>query len=135
MVDDENLRASDADRERIVEQLRRAMSDGRLSIHEFDDRIRSVYQARTYGELTPVLADLPEPIPPPPPKPAAPPVPRWVLIMWTPWVAVNVLCLAIWLATGAGYFWPFWVAVPWGCALLIPTTIGMLNQRRPESGS
>lgn len=52
-------------------------------------------------------------------------MPPWVLIMWTPWIFVNILCVVIWLATGAGYFWPFWVAVPWGLALCIPTVIGI----------
>jgi hypothetical protein len=38
--------------------------------------------------------------------------------------------VAIYLATGAGYFWPFWVAVPWGLALLIPTTIGIVTREK-----
>ncbi|WP_069164317.1 DUF1707 domain-containing protein [Nocardia altamirensis] len=119
----ENLRASDADREKIVDQLRHAMNEGRLSLHEYDDRLQQVYAAKTYGELTPVLADLPQ-------RRNAPArvskrVPQWVVIMWIPWVFVNMLCLLIWAATGADYFWPFWVAVPWGMALLIPTAIGI----------
>ncbi|MFI9505249.1 DUF1707 domain-containing protein [Nocardia sp. NPDC052566] len=121
------LRASDADREKIVEQLRRAMDDGRLSLHEYDQRLQLAYQAKTYGELTPLLSDLPAQRG----RSRVPDkrVPQWVVIMWIPWAAVNVLCLTIWLATGAGYFWPFWVAVPWGCALLIPTAIGVLVGR------
>lgn len=128
-VGQENLRASDGDREKIVEQLRLAMNEGRLSLHEFDDRLQKVYAARTYGELQPVLADLPVPRDKKvrldkQKRPRA--VPQWVIIMWIPWVAVNILILAIYLATGAGYFWPFWVEVPWGCALLIPTAIGIV---------
>ncbi|MGY4102861.1 DUF1707 domain-containing protein [Nocardia sp. R16R-3T] len=128
---EERLRASDADREKIAEQLPVAMNDGRLSLHEYDDRLEQVYAARTYGELTPLLLDLPVPRKE---VPAARRVPQWVVIMWIPWVAVNALCVAIWLATGAGYFWPFWVAVPWGCALLIPSAIELLLQsnRKPE---
>ncbi|WP_433663039.1 DUF1707 domain-containing protein [Nocardia sp. CA-128927] len=119
----ENVRASDADREKIVEQLRLAMNEGRLTLHEYDDRLQQVYSAKTYGELTPVLADLPAQRGSR--APVAKRVPQWVVIMWTPWVFVNMLCLLIWVATGAGYFWPFWVAVPWGMALLIPTAIGI----------
>ncbi|MEU7769248.1 DUF1707 domain-containing protein [Nocardia sp. NPDC049190] len=121
---EEHVRASDADREKMVDQLRHAMNEGRLSLDEFDDRVRQVYAAKTYGELTPLLSDLPAQRDSRPAR-AGGLVPHWVTIMWTPWVFVNVLCVAIYLATGAGYFWPFWVAVPWGLALLIPTTIGI----------
>ncbi|AYF78859.1 DUF1707 domain-containing protein [Nocardia yunnanensis] len=125
------MRASDKDREQIVDRLRVAMDEGRITLHEFDSRLQQVYSAKTYGELEPVLSDLPvqrassgrvakrEPSS----------VPVWVKIMWTPWVFVNLLVLVIWLATGAGYFWPIWVEAPWGLALLIPTTIGIITQR------
>lgn len=53
------LRASDADRERVVEVLRQAAGDGRLSIDELDERISAVYAAKTYAELEPVIRDLP----------------------------------------------------------------------------
>ncbi|PSR68247.1 hypothetical protein C8258_10390 [Nocardia sp. MDA0666] len=120
----EHVRASDADREEIVERLRSAMNEGRLNLAEFDDRVQQVYVARTYGELSPILSDLPA-VRERPGAARAGRVPPWVLIMWTPWVFVNILCVVIWLATGAGYFWPFWVEVPWGLALCIPTVIGI----------
>ncbi|WP_433598987.1 DUF1707 domain-containing protein [Nocardia sp. CA-135953] len=129
---EERLRASDADREKIAEQLRMAMNDGRLSLHEYDERLEQVYAAKTYGELNPLLSDLPVPRKA---APAAQRVPQWVIIMWIPWAAVNALCITIWVATGAGYFWPFWVAVPWGCALLIPSAIGMLVQSNRKPGA
>ncbi|WP_460698377.1 hypothetical protein [Nocardia thraciensis] len=85
---------------------------------------------RTYGELAPLLSDLPtQRVSARPERPKGA-VPTWVLIMWTPWVFVNLLCILIWLATGMGYFWPFWVEVPWGLALCIPTAIGVLTNRR-----
>ncbi|MGW0355988.1 DUF1707 domain-containing protein [Nocardia nova] len=120
----EHVRASDADREKIVERLRTAMNEGRLNLAEFDDRVQQVYAARTYGELSPILSDLPA-VRDRPGAVRPGRVPPWVLIMWTPWIFVNILCVVIWLATGAGYFWPFWVAVPWGLALCIPTVIGI----------
>ncbi|HEY2654185.1 MAG TPA: DUF1707 domain-containing protein [Solirubrobacteraceae bacterium] len=52
------LRASDADRERIVEVLRRAASDGRLTVAELEERIPSAYAARTRTELEQLTADL-----------------------------------------------------------------------------
>lgn len=54
-----NLRASDADREQIVERLRGAANEGRLRADEFDDRLADALQARTYGELDAIVADLP----------------------------------------------------------------------------
>lgn len=127
----ENIRASDADREKFVERLRFAVDEGRLSLHEFDERLQQIYTAKTYGELTPVLADLPPMKKGKAAKPAPTGgIPQWVVIMWIPWLAVNALCLAIYLATGMGYFWPFWVAVPWGFALLIPTGIGITVNRK-----
>ncbi|MFE3190248.1 DUF1707 domain-containing protein [Nocardia sp. NPDC059240] len=126
----ENMRASDADREQIVNKLRLAMDEGRLTLHEFDSRLQQVYSARTYGELTPVLSDLPaQRVAGKAAKGEPGNVPVWVKIMWTPWVFVNLLVLVVWVATGMGYFWPIWVEAPWGLALLIPTTIGIVVQR------
>ncbi|MFJ4436846.1 DUF1707 domain-containing protein [Streptomyces sp. NPDC088923] len=54
------LRASDADRERVAERLREAVAEGRLDMEEFDVRLGAAYAARTYGELVPLTRDLPE---------------------------------------------------------------------------
>lgn len=54
-----DLRASDADRERVAKLLHNAMGEGRLSIDELDERLQSVYQAKTLGDLVPLTADLP----------------------------------------------------------------------------
>ena len=53
------LRASDADRERVAEVLRDALAEGRLDMEEFEQRLEAVYQARTYGQLAPITQDLP----------------------------------------------------------------------------
>jgi hypothetical protein len=55
------VRASDHDREAAAEQLRTAVSDGRLDLVELDERLSAVYQARTRAELATVTADL-EPV-------------------------------------------------------------------------
>lgn len=52
-------RASDADREAVVERLREAAGDGRLSLDELESRIEAAYVARTYAELDPITRDLP----------------------------------------------------------------------------
>src|SRR5215210_9247831 len=53
------LRASDADRERVTEVLRDALAEGRLDMEEFEERLDATYKARTYGELAPITRDLP----------------------------------------------------------------------------
>jgi hypothetical protein len=53
------LRASHADRDRVVEQLRIAAGDGRLTAEELDERLEVALTARTYRELTALVADLP----------------------------------------------------------------------------
>jgi len=53
------LRASHEDRDRVVEALRVAGGDGRLSAEELDARLESALTARTLGELAGLTADLP----------------------------------------------------------------------------
>jgi DUF1707 SHOCT-like domain len=53
-----DLRASDAEREQTAETLRNAMSEGRLSVEELEDRLRSAYSAPTVRELDLLVADV-----------------------------------------------------------------------------
>lgn len=50
--------ASHADRDRVVEVLRTAAGDGRLTADELDQRLEAALTARTVAELEPLLADL-----------------------------------------------------------------------------
>jgi Domain of unknown function (DUF1707) len=52
------LRASDADRDRVIEVLRAAVADGRLDTAEFDERLDAALAARTIDALAPLTADL-----------------------------------------------------------------------------
>lgn len=54
-----DLRASHEDRDRVVELLRVAAGDGRLTAEELDDRLEAALTARTYGELAVLIRDLP----------------------------------------------------------------------------
>jgi hypothetical protein len=56
-----NLRASDDDRERAIERLHRAATEGRIAAHELEQRVAAALKARTYGELDETTADLPGP--------------------------------------------------------------------------
>ncbi|MFC1413898.1 DUF1707 domain-containing protein [Streptacidiphilus sp. N1-12] len=53
------LRASHEDRDEVVEQLRVAAGDGRLTAEELDERLETALTARTYGELALLVRDLP----------------------------------------------------------------------------
>ena len=48
------MRASDGDRQRVVERLQGALEDGRLSMDEFADRTGLAFHAVTYGDLAPL---------------------------------------------------------------------------------
>jgi hypothetical protein len=65
------LRAADADRDRAVEYLKAAFTEGRLTKDEYEARVGQVLTAQTYADLDRLIADLsvPGPIMPPgPPK-------------------------------------------------------------------
>lgn len=57
--DPNQYRASDADRERVAKILHDAMGQGRITMSELDERLKSVYEAKTIGELTPITSDIP----------------------------------------------------------------------------
>jgi hypothetical protein len=54
-----DMRASDADRDRVIDLLRAAAEEGRLTPDEFEERTQAVLSARTFGELAAFTADLP----------------------------------------------------------------------------
>ncbi|MGA2319444.1 MAG: DUF1707 domain-containing protein [Solirubrobacteraceae bacterium] len=53
------LRASDADRDQIIDRLRKASGEGRLAVHELESRVATALKARTYAELDAAVSDLP----------------------------------------------------------------------------
>lgn len=53
------MRISDAERERVVAQLNTAVSEGRLTLAEFEERVDGVLRSRTFGEIEPYVSDLP----------------------------------------------------------------------------
>ncbi len=52
------MRASDADRDRVLALLAEAMSDGRLTADEHAERVQRAFSARTLGELAALTTDL-----------------------------------------------------------------------------
>ncbi|MGH3198262.1 MAG: DUF1707 SHOCT-like domain-containing protein [Streptosporangiaceae bacterium] len=85
---DRPIRASDQERESVVDVLRDAYTDGRLTLEEFEERTSAAYASRTWPDLRELTADLPvepvlgaglpqrQPRPQPAAQQVAPPAPR-----------------------------------------------------------
>jgi len=150
MDDRHKMRASDADRQEVIERLRAALDEGRLKMDEYIERMGLASEAVTYGDLAPLYADLPQsgavarpdPLPPvPAAPPPAPPVaasrggmPTPLKVLWTIWGAAVAVNLVIWFLVSVTahhvvYLWPMWVAGPWG-VLLLAVSIGVTQIRR-----
>jgi hypothetical protein len=110
------LRASDADREVVRTLLDEAYGDGRLTQQEFDERLTTLFAARTFGEIPPLVVDL---VPADDQLAAAVALPaadlraraeaRWRREMresFAGFLFPTVICLVVWLTTGGGFFWP-----------------------------
>ncbi|WP_336205737.1 DUF1707 SHOCT-like domain-containing protein [Nonomuraea sp. LPB2021202275-12-8] len=77
MTDPGEVRASDAEREAVVEQLREASVEGRLTLAELTDRTEAAYTATTHAELTLLTQDLPAGAAPAPVRPSEGGKRRW----------------------------------------------------------
>jgi class 3 adenylate cyclase len=110
------LRASDEDRERVIELLRHHFGEGRLSQDDLSERIESAYAAKTLGELDTLGADLPSTRQPSSGRRRSG-LETSVRIHATVYALVNLMLIAIWAASGAGYFWPIWPMLGWGIGL------------------
>jgi hypothetical protein len=113
------MRASEAEREATVEELRRHGAAGRLDLEELEERIGAAFGARTRDELAELRSDLP-----------APPPPSDFSEHLRIFLAIQLLLVAIWAVTGAGYFWPVWPFLGWGIGVAVhgicdPGTHGM----------
>src|ERR1700751_1021367 len=60
---DRPIRASDRERESVVDVLRDAYTDGRLTLEEFEERTSAAYASKTWSDLRELTGDLPvEPV-------------------------------------------------------------------------
>lgn len=146
----DEMRAADADREAVAEQLRTALNEGRLDLGEFDERVQRAYGARTYADLNGLLDDLPGTVPPAqaqlvPVAAAAPGVPgpgpdgrypgatrAWLADTWDGYFGTVGITIGIWaviclMTQDLLYFWPGWVAGPWGAVLVVMTVNGLFT--------
>jgi hypothetical protein len=104
-------RASDAERDAVVSDLRAHAGEGRLSVEELDQRIAAALAATTRAELAPLLDDLPRR-----PRPARDR--RDFQEHLRTYVMIMALLVAIWALTGMGYFWPVWPMLGWGIGVM-----------------
>jgi hypothetical protein len=156
IVDQQTIRASDRDRQQVVDRLRSALEDGRLRMDEYTDRMEAAYQAATYGDLAPLCADLPasSPVMAGPQTAAAggalPAVfscagylaglPALLKVLWTIWLAAVSVNVVVWaLVSGIGghvaYPWPVGVAGPYAAVLFAVSAGVMLFRRSPPAAA
>jgi len=99
-ADGSHLRASDADRERVIDALKTAFVQGRLSKEEMTRRTGQALESKIYAELADASAGIPagQVAPPPSHHPAAPvrarPV-NWKVIAWVVSAIVLLPGLAV----------------------------------------
>jgi hypothetical protein len=130
-VDAPSLRASDADRDAAADRLRAAAGEGRLDPDELDERVGEVYAARTVGELARLTEDLPQPaLGSQRVSPLKSEAARQRLAGF---LIPNLICNAIWLATGAGYWWPVWVLLGTGIGLAVWLVHALLGIEENDS--
>jgi DUF1707 SHOCT-like domain len=106
------VRASDEDREQLIDELNEHSVAGRLDTDELERRVQAAYAARTTGELDALRSDLPVPS-----RAVAldhahrrRQLTRRMIQESGGSLGAFVVCTAIWAASGAqGSFWPVWV--------------------------
>jgi len=54
------IRASDQEREEVIEHLKACADEGRLDVNELSDRVQTAIAAKTLGELQDLCVDLPD---------------------------------------------------------------------------
>ena len=133
----EEMRAGDSDRQAVADRLRTALDEGRLDLTEYDQRLQKTYNAKTFGDLSGLLDDLPGTVPAADSKVQpyqAPPVPAYQapepaqpveqqskasqIASWVgPYGGVVAVCIVIWAITSFSsghvtYFWPVWMLIP-----------------------
>ncbi|UQU64152.1 DUF1707 domain-containing protein [Couchioplanes caeruleus] len=134
-MSEEQMRAGDAERQAVADRLKAALDEGRLELHEYDERLQRAYAAKTYGDLDALTTDLPGTVPaqhaqmvPQPPQAAeetgagaGPEAGEMRRPGGPPWLAsyggVVLVCVIVWalssMASGQWiYFWPGWMLIP-----------------------
>jgi hypothetical protein len=113
MVRAVDQRASDADREEVVELLRAAAGEGRIGHDELDERLTRALSAKTYRQLHATVDDIPRDrgagnrrI-----GPGQPPVASWTLnaVRREPWLLLFVIPIVMITLTVAAVVMMVWL--------------------------
>ena len=131
MTESVDMLIGDSDRSSAVDELRQHFDSGRLTLEEFENRLAEINAARTRGDLEHAFRQLPRTEPPASLRLRDR---RWSSLALQ-YGVVNVVCIAVWLASGAqGDFWPKWVLV--GTLVMYLRRLGRRAGRRelPPAG-
>ena len=137
---DDSIRVSDADRDRVTAQLRDHFAAGRITPGELDERLSAALNAKTFGELRRIMADLPGPVPAP--LGAAPgplrATPAWAVRRHPPFPPLILLALlAALLIPGTGWLLTAFVNVIllfWVMTFAVGAVAFGQSQRRHHHG-
>jgi hypothetical protein len=154
MAERQMIRASDSDREQVVDRLKTALEDGCLKMDEYMVRMGLAYEAVTHADLARLHADLPAATSVAPEAGKAPAtialprtdlehrgvfarLPTALKVLWTIWLVPVAINVVVWvLVSGSSghlvYPWPLWVAGPSGAALFaVSAGITAMRHGRP----
>jgi hypothetical protein len=143
--DVESLRAADADRQKVADQLKFALDEGRLSLHEYDDRVRLAYASTTYKELLQLVSDLPKPglnaadvraRRQAQARREARRLPVALIVLWTIWgsvAAINLVVYALVAMTAPEwvYPWPVWLLAPGAALAVVTVGVQVIRHQNP----
>lgn len=143
MSSDPTVRASDHERQQVVDRLGEHFATGRLGLSEFEVRVATAYAATTLGDLDTLFSDLPGTQEASDRPTASGSRQRETMAVvhaaaqrhdgpWASWLLTGAICLLIWVAMSIMQgqllsFWPGWVIGPWGAVLL---SRGLAGHRR-----
>jgi hypothetical protein len=120
-----DLRVGDADRQAVVAELQRHFIDGRLTSEELGERVTQALNAKTFGELSQPLADLPT-LSQYEDTPVTETRPDWHRFLFSSPIGAILILVGIMLLMtllvfpmGRGFgFFPFWPVLIWGFFLI-----------------
>ncbi|MEV6634180.1 DUF1707 domain-containing protein [Actinoplanes sp. NPDC051470] len=136
-MDRAEMRAGDGDRDAVAARLKEALDDGRLDLHEYDERLQRALAAKTYADLDGLTDDLPGTVPleKSQVQPAAAAQPPQEAPERAPWLkgyaGVVAVCVVIWATTSltSGRF-----IYPWPAWMLIPLIFGLIGNASGRPG-
>ena len=103
---DDSIRVSDADRDHVTAQLRDHFAAGRITPGELDERLSAALNAKTFGDLRRIMADLPGPVAAPlgAASPSLRAAPAWAVRRRPPFPPLILLVLlTVLLIPGTGW--------------------------------